>query len=120
MIRQILDEIPEGLFFAEKYMKLLSPRMREETEKTKIVKFPAMFSALRPSKGEAISRVEASRGEVFYYIVSDGTAQPYRFRMVTPSFKNVIGFKWALLGGRLADVPAVYGSLDYFPPEADR
>jgi len=40
--------------------------------------------------------------------------------MVTPSFKNVIAFKAALLGGRLADVPSVYGSLDYFPPEADR
>jgi len=120
MIRQILNKIPNGPIFIEGYMKLLSPKMREETEKTGIVKFPALFSALRPPKGEANSRVEAGRGEVFYHIVSDGSPQPYRFRMVTPSFRNVIAFKQALRGQRLADIPAVYGSLDYFPPEADR
>jgi NADH-quinone oxidoreductase subunit D len=120
IIRQILDKLPQGPFFAEKYQKLIPPKMKELMDKSSILRFPAIFSALKPAKGDAISRVEAGRGEVFYYIVSDGTAQPYRFRMVTPSFKNVIAFKWALLGGRLADVPSVYGSLDYFPPEADR
>ncbi len=120
IIRQILDKIPEGPYFADKYMKLVGPKMRELVDQSGILRFPAVFSALKPAKGEAVSRVEASRGEVFYYIVSDGTAQPYRLRMITPSFKNVIAFKKALLGERLADVPSVYGSLDYFPPEADR
>ncbi|HKZ88225.1 MAG TPA: NADH-quinone oxidoreductase subunit D [Candidatus Bathyarchaeia archaeon] len=120
LIRQILDKLPSGSFFAEKYLKLITPKMKELMDKSNILRFPAVFSALKPAKGDAISRVEAGRGELFYYIVSDGTAQPYRFRMVTPSFKNVIAFKAALLGGRLADVPSVYGSLDYFPPEADR
>jgi NADH-quinone oxidoreductase subunit D len=120
IIRQVLDNIPEGPIFVESYLKLLSSKLREEVEKTGIIKFPALFSALRPPKGEAISRVEGGRGEVFYYIVSDGSPQPYRFRMVTPSFRNVIAFKYALRGHRLADIPAVYGSLDYFPPEADR
>ena len=120
IIKQILDEMPEGPYFADKYMKLVNPKMRELVEQSGILRFPALFLALKPGAGEAISRVEASRGEVLYHIVSDGTTQPYRMRMVTPSFKNIIGFKWALLGERLADVPAVYGSLDYFPPEADR
>ena len=120
IIKQILDEMPEGPYFADKYMKLVNPKMRELVEQSGILRFPALFLALKPDAGEAISRVEASRGEVLYHIVSDGTTQPYRMRMVTPSFKNIIGFKWALLGERLADVPAVYGSLDYFPPEADR
>jgi NADH-quinone oxidoreductase subunit D len=120
IIKQILDEMPEGPYFADKYMKLVNPKMRELVEQSGILRFPALFLALKPAAGEAISRVEASRGEVLYHIVSDGTTQPYRMRMVTPSFKNIIGFKWALLGERLADVPAVYGSLDYFPPEADR
>jgi NADH-quinone oxidoreductase subunit D len=79
-----------------------------------------LFTTLKPAKGEAISRVEGSRGEVFFYVISDGSTQPYRLRMITPSFKNVIAYQAALIGGRLADVPAVYGSLDYFPPEADR
>lgn len=120
IIRQILNKIPQGPYFAEKYQRLITPKMKELMDKNNILRFPAIFSALKPTKGEAISRVEAGRGEVFYYIISDGTAQPYRFRMVTPSFRNVTAFKHALLGGRVADVPAVYGSLDYFPPEADR
>lgn len=120
LIRQILDKMPSGPYFAEKYQKLINPKMKEYMDKSGILKFPAIFSSLKPEKGESISRVEAGRGEVFYYIVSDGSPQPYRFRMVTPSFKNVIAFKHALLGGRLADVPTVYGSIDYFPPEADR
>ncbi|HLN89930.1 MAG TPA: NADH-quinone oxidoreductase subunit NuoD, partial [Candidatus Binatia bacterium] len=120
IIRQILDKMPDGPYFADKYMKLVGPKMRELVDQSGILRFPAVFSALRPAKGEAVSRVEASRGEVFYFIVSDGSAQPYRLRMITPSFKNVIAFREALLGERLADVPAVYGSLDYFPPEADR
>jgi len=120
LIRQILDKLPSGPFFAEKYAKLINPKMKALMDQSGILRFPAVFSSLKPAKGDAISRVEAGRGELFYYIVSDGTAQPYRFRMVTPSFKNVIAFKSALLGARLADVPSVYGSLDYFPPEADR
>ncbi len=120
IIKQILNKIPDGAYFSEKYLNLVNPKMRELVSQSGILRFPAVFSALKPAKGEAVSRVEASRGEVFFHIVSDGTTQPYRLRMVTGSFKNVIGFKWALLGERLADVPAVYGSLDYFPPEADR
>lgn len=120
LIRQILDKIPDGPFFAEKYMKLINPKMRELVEQSGIIRFPALFTALKPAKGEATSRVEGARGEVFYYIVSDGSTQPYRLRMITPSFKNVAGFEAAIIGQRLGDVPAVYGSLDYFPPEADR
>jgi NADH-quinone oxidoreductase subunit D len=120
LVKQILSKIPSGPFFAEKYFKLINPKMRELVLKNKIIRFPAIFTTLKPSKGASISRVEAGRGELFYYIVSDGSAQPYRVRMVTPSIKNIIAFKSALLDQRLADVPAVYGSLDYFPPGADR
>ena len=107
-------------YFADKYMKMVNPKMKELVDQSGVLRFPALFTALKPAKGTAISRVEASRGELFFYIVSDGSTQPYRLRMITPSFKNVAGYKAALIGQRLADVPAVYGSLDYFPPEADR
>ena len=120
IIRQLLDKMPDGPYFADKYMKLVNPKMRELVDQSGVLRFPALFTTLKPAKGEAISRVEGSRGEVFFYVISDGSTQPYRLRMITPSFKNVIAYQAALIGGRLADVPAVYGSLDYFPPEADR
>ncbi|HIE24063.1 MAG TPA: NADH-quinone oxidoreductase subunit D [Candidatus Korarchaeota archaeon] len=120
IIRQALKEIPDGPILSENYLKMIPPKWKEFMEKKKRVKFPAILANLRPPKGEALSRVEAARGELIYYIVSDGTTSPYRLRMVTPSFRNVVLFEHLIRGCRVADIPAIYGSLDYFPPEADR
>ncbi|MHA2061178.1 MAG: NADH-quinone oxidoreductase subunit D [Candidatus Sifarchaeia archaeon] len=70
-------------------------------------------------EGEVFSRVEAARGELSCYIVSDGSAKPYRLKMSTPSFRNLPGFS-LLKGSMLADMPAIYWSLDYWPLDADR
>jgi NADH-quinone oxidoreductase subunit D len=55
-----------------------------------------------------------------YYVVSDGSSKPYRVRVSVPSFRNIIGIPHLLKGGHLADVPAIYWSLDYWPVEADK
>ncbi|MEM3759019.1 MAG: NADH-quinone oxidoreductase subunit NuoD, partial [Saccharolobus sp.] len=55
-----------------------------------------------------------------YYIVSDGSPKPYRLRMITPSYRSIYVFKQLCKGARYADLVSIYGSLDYFPPEADR
>lgn len=120
IIRQALKQIPDGPILSENYLKMIPPKWKEFMEKNRRVKFPAIMANLRPKKGEALSRVEAARGELVYYIVSDGTPTPYRFRMVTPSFRNVVLFEHLIRECRVADIPAIYGSLDYFPPEADR
>lgn len=120
IIRQVLDKIPDGPILAEKYYKLIPPKLRDYVAETKTIKFPSAYVNIRPPKGEAVARVEAGRGETLFYIVSDGSPKPYRFRMVTPSFRNVIAFVKLLPGHRVADIPAIYGSLDYFPPESDR
>jgi len=70
--------------------------------------------------GKAIARGEMGRGEIIYYVESDGGTTPYRVRVVTPSARNAIVFKYIVPGHRLMDLPAIYGSIDYFPPEADR
>ncbi len=120
IIRQVLKKMPEGPILHEKYMKVIPPKMREYMKETGEVKFPGIFANLRVPAGEAISRVEGGRGEVVFHIISDGKMSPYRMRMVTPSFRNVILFEHLNRGVRVADIPAIYGSLDYFPPEADR
>jgi NADH-quinone oxidoreductase subunit D len=120
IIRQVLKEIPEGPIIHESYEKLIPPKLREEMKQKGIVKFPSVFANLRVPAGEAISRVEGGRGEVVFHVISDGKLSPYRMRMVTPSFRNVILFEHLTKGARVADIPAIYGSLDYFPPEADR
>jgi Ni,Fe-hydrogenase III large subunit/NADH:ubiquinone oxidoreductase subunit C len=62
--------------------------------------------------GEAINRVEAPRGELFYYVKSNGTAYPERVKMRTPTFANILSFAHIAEGGNIADVPASFVSLD--------
>jgi len=99
---------------------MIPPKWKDYYSSTGILKFPAIFARLKPSPGEAVARVEGGRGEFFFYVISDGTDKPYRLRMVSPSYRNVILFSHLLKGHRIADIPAIYGSLDYFPPGADR
>ncbi|MGB9630494.1 MAG: NADH-quinone oxidoreductase subunit D [Candidatus Methanodesulfokora sp.] len=120
IIRQVLKRIPEGPILHESYEKLIPPKLREQYKSTGVVKFPSLFANLKAPEGEAVARVEGGRGEVVFHIISDGKTSPYRLRMVTPSFRNVILFEHLTKGARVADIPAIYGSLDYFPPEADR
>lgn len=120
IILQVLKKIPGGPIFAEKYLKLLPPKLREQVLSTGRLKFPALFASMRLPAGEAVARAEMGHGEIFYHLIGDGSAKPYRLRVVTPSFRNVILFQYLVPGHRFMDFPAIYGSLDYFPPEADR
>lgn len=70
--------------------------------------------------GEAYRRVESGRGALGYHIVSDGTPKPYRVKISVGSFRNMLALPFLLVGNKLADMPAVYWSLNYWPVEADR
>ncbi len=120
IIRQAVKQLPEGHILHERYTKLFTKIMKEVWEKEKRVKIPTIMLNLKPPKDRAYARVEAGRGEFYYYIVSEGAPKPYRIRVVSPSFRNVVLFKHLLPGHRVADLPAIYGSMDYFPPGADR
>jgi NADH-quinone oxidoreductase subunit D len=121
MIEQIIKEIPEGNILSDRFFKQIPPtRLKKWWEGQKKIVFPGYYASFRPPKGEAVSRVEAARGELLYYIVSDGSPKPYRLRVITPSYRLIYVFKQLAKGARYADLVAIYGSLDYFPPEADR
>ncbi len=120
MIKQILDKIPDGPIFHEKYYRMLPPKLKEFVEQTGRLKLPGAFIRLKPEPGEAVARVEMGHGEVFYHIISDGGIKPYRVRIVTPAFRNVVLYRYLTRGARFMDLPAIYGSIDYFPPEGDR
>jgi NADH-quinone oxidoreductase subunit D len=121
MIEQIIKEIPEGNILSDRFFKQIPPtRLKKWWEGQKKIVFPGYYASFRPPKGEAVSRVEAARGELLYYIVSDGSPKPYRLRIITPSYRLIYVFKQLAKGARYADLVAIYGSLDYFPPEADR
>ncbi|MGA2387243.1 MAG: NADH-quinone oxidoreductase subunit C [Candidatus Bathyarchaeia archaeon] len=62
--------------------------------------------------GEAINRVEAPRGELFYYVKGNGTASPERVKIRTPTYANIPAFLKTAIGENIADVPPNFVSLD--------
>jgi formate hydrogenlyase subunit 5 len=62
--------------------------------------------------GEAVNRVEAPRGELFYYVKSNGTAFPDRVKVRTPTFSNIPAFLKTAIGENIADIPPNFVSLD--------
>jgi NADH-quinone oxidoreductase subunit D len=74
----------------------------------------------RVPAGEVYTRTEAGRGEMSYYLVSDGSPRPYRVKIGTPSFKNMRVLPHLLRNVHVADIPLIYWGLNYWPVEADR
>jgi NADH-quinone oxidoreductase subunit D len=96
MTQQALEQMPEG------EIKGKVPR---------IIKVPA---------GEAYSCIESPKGELGFYIVSDGSEKPYRVKIRAPSFINLEALPLMLKGGLIADVIAAIGSIDIVLGEVDR
>ena len=96
IITQAVDAIPEGPIMA---------------------KIPKV---LKPPVGEIYHSIEAPKGELGYFIVSDGSTQPYRVRVRPPSFVNLQALDKMVRGQLVADVVAVIGTLDIVLGEVDR
>jgi len=75
---------------------------------------------LKPQPGEVYHAIEAPKGELGYYIVSDGTTQAYRTRVRPPSFINLQALDQMCRGHLVADVVAIIGTLDIVLGEVDR
>ncbi len=82
--------------------------------------FKIMSAGYKAPAGDVYMSVEATKGELGYYLVGDGTEKPYRFRVRPPCFVNLQAIKEMTLGHLVADVIAIIGSLDIVLGEIDR
>jgi NADH-quinone oxidoreductase subunit D len=85
-----------------------------------IVDPKAKLRGFRPKAGEAYGRIEAPKGELGFYLISDGSPNPYRYRVRPPSFINLTVLEDMCLGHNVADVVIVLGSVDIVLGEVDR
>jgi NADH-quinone oxidoreductase subunit D len=85
-----------------------------------IVDPKAKLRGFRPKPGEAYGRVEAPKGELGFYVISDGSPNPYRYRVRPPSLINLTILEDMCLGHHVADVVIILGSVDIVMGEVDR
>jgi NADH-quinone oxidoreductase subunit D len=98
ILQQALKQIPEG--------PIIDPK--------------AKLRGFRPKVGESYGRIEGPKGEIGFYLISDGGANPYRYRVRPPSFINLTILEDMCLGRSIADAVIILGSVDIVLGEVDR
>src|SRR5579871_6940212 len=121
IITQALEGMPDGPWQADAPHVVLPDREKMKTQMEALIyHFKIVTEGFRVPAGEVFQCIEAPRGEIGYYIVSDGTSKPYRVHMRTPSFGNLQALPTMLKGILLADSIAALGSMDFVLGDTDR
>jgi NADH-quinone oxidoreductase subunit D len=121
IVRQALDGMPEGPTKADAPGIVLPDREKMKTQMESLIyHFKIITEGFAVPPGEVYQAVESPRGEMGYYIVSDGTAKPYRVHMRSACFANLQTLPKMCEGRLLADVVAAIGSIDIVLGEIDR
>jgi NADH-quinone oxidoreductase subunit D len=121
IIKQALEGMPEGAWQAEAPKIVLPEREKMKTQMEALIyHFKIVTEGFRVPAGEVYQPIESPRGEIGYYVVSNGTSRPYRVYMRTPSFGNLQALPALLENRLLADSIASLGSMDFVLGDTDR
>jgi NADH-quinone oxidoreductase subunit D len=118
---QALDGMPEGRIVADAPKIILPDREQMKTQMESLIHhFKIVTEGFAVPAGEATSSIEAPHGMMNYYVVSDGTAKPYRVHMRNADFATLQALETMCKGRLIADVVAVIGSIDIVLGAIDR
>ena len=121
IVHQILDRMPKGDYRVQDKKVTPPPRHRiDESMEALIHHFKIFTEGFRVPEGEVYVAVESPRGELGCYLVSDGSAKPYRMHIRGPSFVNLQALPHMIAGGLVADAVAIISTLDPVMGEVDR
>jgi len=121
IVGQALDGIPEGDFLARVPGVVLPPKEEVLSNiEALIFQFKLVVEGFSAPVGEVYHSIESPKGELGYYIVSDGSNKPYRVRVRPPCFVNLSALPKMIEGRLIADVVATIGSIDIVLGEVDR
>jgi NADH-quinone oxidoreductase subunit D len=121
IVRQAMDGMPSGDWKASDQHVVLPDREKMKTQMEALIyHFKIVTEGFRVPEGEVYQVIESPRGELGFYVVSDGTTKAYRVHMRTPSFGNLQGTPRMVEGTLIADMIASIGSMDFVLGDTDR
>ena len=121
ILEQALERLPDGPLNVSDHRVILPPKSEATSDMESMIHhFKQVMEGPRPPIGEAYVAVESPKGEKGYYMVSDGTSKPVRWRIRPPSFVNLSAIPKMVEGHLLSDVIAINASIDIVMGEIDR
>ena len=121
ILEQAANRLPDGPVNVDDPRLILPPKSKATSEMESMIHhFKLVMEGPRPPIGEAYVAIESPKGEKGYYMVSDGTSKPVRWRIRPPSFVNLSAISKMVEGHLLSDVIAINASIDIVMGEIDR
>ena len=121
IVKQALEKLPKGPIIAEDPKVPLPAKEAVMNDIASLIRhFKIVSEGFYPPKGEVYASVESAKGELGFYIVSDGSNHPFRVRIRPPSFLNLSALPRMIEGSLIADVVTTIGSIDIVLGEIDR
>ena len=121
IIEQALENLPSGPVNTLDRKVAPPPRNEINTSMESLIRhFKLVTEGFHVPRGQVYQAVESPRGELGFYMVSDGSYRPYRVKVRAPSFSNFSALPYMVKGGLIADVVAVIGSSDVVMGDCDR
>src|SRR5258706_91065 len=121
IVRQALDGMPEGAWQVDDPKIVPPPKYEISSNMEALIHhFKLYTEGFRVPAGEVYVRTESPKGELGFYLVSDGGPRPYRMHVRAPSFANLQALPTMIKGQMIADVVAAIGSIDIVLGEVDR
>jgi NADH-quinone oxidoreductase subunit D len=121
ILEQALDRLPDGPINVDDHRVILPPKHAAMNDMESMIHhFKQVMEGVKPPVGEAYCSVEGPKGELGYYLVSDGTAKPVRWRVRPPAFINLAAIEKMAVGHLLSDLIAINASVDIVMGEVDR
>jgi NADH-quinone oxidoreductase subunit D len=121
IVLQVLEKIPAGEVNADRPKQVLPGKDRVYKKMEELIHdFMLTNFGVNPPVGEIYHAVEAPKGELGFYIYSNGEGQPWRLKIRSPSFVNLQSISTMMKGAMISDIVAIVGSLDPVMGEADK
>ncbi len=121
IIRQCLAQMPEGPIVADVPQVIPPPKPKVMRDMESLIHHFIIFTqGFKPPKAETYCAIEAPKGELGFFIISDGSPRPYRLKIRAPSFVHMGAFDHMARGYLISDIITIFGTYDIVMGECDR